>query len=708
MKLSKSFWLRMLPVVIIVLVTLFMSITIYRGMIENERESCWERLEIATKSTADKITVRLTDNLNFLNGVSDSFVLTQHLDQKDEVGKYLTRIMEMTIFEKIDVIFPDGRILNQSGEIVEKNGEIAYEDLVKKGTHISPRMTDPFLGREVIYCFTPIGDENAPKALLCGTIDCQTMGEMFEVFTYAGESQLYLIDCGDGNYLIDNWHEKLGNLYEIGPREGIDGGEKIDIITPLINRENARISYVSNTNGENSYQYSAPVEGFNWVICVVVQEDVVFAHAQELEGMLFSAGVVVFILVLMYVFWNVWLSTVSVRNEEKMKKLELEKATNAAKAKFISNMSHDVRTPINGIVGMIRIIRNHRDEQEIVDDCIDKIEVSTNYLSTLASDMLDINEIESDKFILESVPFNLTQLAEDLSVVVEQKAKESHVVFHMDYSGIQNPYVLGSMVHIKRILVNLIGNAIKYNKSGGEVWVNIVEGEQIPGKEMSNYHFTVRDNGIGIAKEFQEDMYNAFAQEKMGARSSYQGYGLGLTIVHRLVEKMNGSIDLKSEKGEGSTFTVTIPLLLDAREKVQIIEETENIDLTGVKILVVEDNELNLEIAEVLLSDVGAEITSAVNGRLAVDAFAASEANFFDLILMDIMMPEMDGCEATQAIRALDRPDAKTIPIIAMTASAFTEEIQRCKEAGMNEHIAKPLDIDNLMLQVAKYCRKNS
>ncbi len=707
MKLTKSFWARMLPVFIIVIVTVLMSVTVYTRMMEAERETCWERLEIATKSTAEKIETRLNDNLNFLDSVADSFVLTHNLKEEERVGEYLTSVMESTIFERIDVVFPDGRLLTQTGEVIQREGSLRFEELLEKGTHISPRWTDPFSGREVLYCFTPIDVDGKVPALLSGTIDCITLGELFEVSTYGEDAQIFLIDCTDGNYLIDTWHEKFDNVKNLGLRTGIDGKETVDMVAPILNRETGRIAFVSKTNGENSYQYYSPLEDYNWELCVAVQEDILFRHADELQGILMTVGIVEIMLLVVYVAWNVWVSMVVVRSEEKAKKLELDRATNEARAKFISNMSHDVRTPLNGIVGMLRIIQDHRQDENLVDECLNKIAVSPQYLSTLANDMLDINEIESDKLILEQNPIDLRELAEELKVMIAQKAQEENVTCSIRCGELKNAHVIGSEVHIKRVLVNLIGNAIKYSRDAGRnVWVTIEEQARENENGQRIYQFVVKDDGIGMSEEFQKNMYNAFEQEKVSARSDYQGYGLGLTIVNQLVKRMGGTIELESVKGAGSTFTVRLPLTVNTQDTKQNHIKLDAVDLTGVKVLLVEDNDFNLEIAQVLLEDAGVKVTAATNGKIATELFGESEVDFFDLILMDLMMPQMDGCEATKVIRSMDRPDAATIPIIAMTASAFAEEVERCKEAGMNAHIAKPLDIDKLMLQIAKYTTK--
>ncbi len=692
----------MVPVIAIVVATIIASLAVYVTMVNVETETCWDRLRIATESTALKINTRITDNLNFLDSVADSYVLTEHLELEEEVGDYLTSVMSKTIFESIDVILPDGAI-TQQGERIYQTGDVSYDELVKLGTHVSSRNFDKIINDDVLYCFTPIISDNETKGMLCGKIKCRTLSEIFEVFTFRGQSQIFLIDRNTGDYLIDNWHDTLGNVYDNQWRTGFNG-EKVDIISDAMSGNTARIGFISNTNGDKSYQYCTPVENFNWSLCVVVQDDVVFRNLHELEQLLITVGIVEALLLIAFLAWNVWLTNSVAKSEARANELELNRATNEAKARFISNMSHDVRTPLNGIVGMLHIIKTHRDDKETVDECLQKIEISTQYLTTLTGDMLDINEIESNKLVLDNLPIDLHLLANAVTVMVEPKAKNAGVIYHADFSELKNPYVLGSAVHIQRVVVNLITNAIKYSKShNGEVWFSIDDTVSSDGQGI--YRFTVRDNGIGISEDFQKNMYNPFAQEKITARSSYQGYGLGLTIVYRLIEKMNGTIEVESKKDEGTKFIVTLPLPIDKNQSGSKQTETVTANLSGISILLVEDNEFNKEIAEVILSDVGALVTTAENGRDATEMFENSRPFTFDIILMDIMMPEMDGCEATQLIRAMNRPDAQKIPIFAMTANTFAEEIERCKQAGMNEHISKPLDINNLTNKVAKYCK---
>ncbi len=702
---QKNFWLRMIPVLILVAATAILSSTIYFQMINSEEEVCWNRLEIATNSTAQKIKTRITDNMNFLIAVADGDTLANSIEDVDVMGEFLNSIVEKTIFDRIDVILPDESLITQDGQSTGRGGRATYEELTEKGIHITQRQISSFTGEEVICCTVPIEKQDEVLGILVGTINCRTLSELFEVFTYGKAAQLFLIDRTDGSYLMDNWHEELGNVYDMGLRKSADSDEMIDMVPTIINGQRARFAYISRTNGEKSYQYCAPVEDFNWEVCVVVQEDVVFANVKALERDLLKAGLVELLVVLVYVLWNVLVNIAAIRSEEKVKRLEYEKAKNDARAIFLSNMSHDIRTPLNGIVGMLQIIKNHRSDQEMVDECLDKIGISARYLSTLTSDMLDINEIENDKLVLPEEPIDLHQLVSELTSLMERQAGEAGVSYAMDCSGLEHPHIVGSSVHIKRILVNLIGNAIKYSKNAGKnVWVTIFDESlgHIDGERL--YRFVIRDNGIGMSEEFQRNMYKAFEQEHIDARSEYQGYGLGLTIVNHLVRKMGGTIELESVKNRGSTFTVSIPFQTGARAGDQETAGPGRADITGRRLLLVEDNEFNMEIANILLTDAGAAVDMAANGKLAVELFAESGPNTYDGIIMDVMMPVMDGCEATRVIRAMDRPDAKSVPVIAMTASTFSEDIARCMDAGMNAHIPKPLDVDQLMATIIQYC----
>ena len=383
---------------------------------------------------------------------------------------------------------------------------------------------------------------------------------------------------------------------------------------------------------------------------------------------------------------------------------EAERA-NAAKTSFLRRMSHDIRTPINGIRGMVAISRHCIGDEEKQEECREKILSASGFLLSLVNDVLDMSKLESGQVQLEHVPFNLPEIGDSVAALLETEARERGVTLYTERQGLPHPNLLGSPLHLRQVLQNITGNAIKYNREGGSVRTSCEE--VACDGDSCLIRFTCADTGLGMSEAFQKKAFEPFAQEHTGARTAYQGTGLGLAITKELVERMGDTIDFTSKEGEGTTFHVTIPFAIDPNaEQAVAVEETggEDLSIRGLHILLVEDNDLNMEIAHFLLENEGALVTEAWNGKQAVEQFTQSAPGAFDVILMDVMMPEMNGLEATRAIRALPRPDAKTIPILAMTANAFSDDIQRSREAGMNEHLSKPLDLP-LLLQAIHRCR---
>ena len=367
-------------------------------------------------------------------------------------------------------------------------------------------------------------------------------------------------------------------------------------------------------------------------------------------------------------------------------------AANEAKTEFLQRMSHDIRTPINGICGMINVADHYADNMEKQTECRAKIKEASHLLLELINEVLDMSKLESDEVVLEEIPFNLNSISEEILGVIEHMAAEQNIRIIWEEKEVTHWNLIGSPVHVKRILMNILSNAVKYNKENGYVYISCRE---IPSKQtaMPTLEFVCRDTGIGMAEAFQKRIFEPFAQEHAGSRTKFAGTGLGMPITKKLVEKMGGTISFESKEGTGTTFVIRIPFQIDAdmKDRNETEEKTET-SIQGLHVLLTEDNELNMEIAEFVLQNEGAVVTKAWNGQKAVDIFRKSRPGEFDAILMDIMMPVMNGYEAAKMIRSLDREDAKVIPIIAMTANAFTEDKMRAKEAGMDEHIAKPVD----------------
>ena len=382
-------------------------------------------------------------------------------------------------------------------------------------------------------------------------------------------------------------------------------------------------------------------------------------------------------------------------------------AANEAKTEFLQRMSHDIRTPINGICGMINVADHYADNMEKQTECRAKIKEASHLLLELINEVLDMSKLESDEVVLEEIPFNLNSIFEEILGVIEHMAAEQNIRIIWEEKEVTHWNLIGSPVHVKRILMNILSNAVKYNKENGYVYISCRE---IPSKQtaMTTLEFVCRDTGIGMAEAFQKRIFEPFAQEHAGSRTKFAGTGLGMPITKKLVEKMGGTISFESKEGTGTTFVIRIPFQIDTdmKDRNETEEKTET-SIQGLHVLLTEDNELNMEIAEFVLQNEGAVVTKAWNGQKAVDIFRKSRPGEFDAILMDIMMPVMNGYEAAKMIRSLDREDAKVIPIIAMTANAFTEDKMRAKEAGMDEHIAKPVDGKLLVKVINELVKRN-
>lgn len=379
-------------------------------------------------------------------------------------------------------------------------------------------------------------------------------------------------------------------------------------------------------------------------------------------------------------------------------------SANRVKTEFLSRMSHDIRTPLNGIIGLLQINEDHFDNRELVFENQKKMQAAAKHLLSLINDILQMSKLESGGVILSRERISLSEQRDDIRSILSDRVVEAGLEWIdevKDYS-FPVPFVYGSPLHLRQIILNILGNCIKYNKKGGRILTK-VEFLGTSGNRCT-YRWTASDTGIGMSKEFLAHIFDPFTQERQDARSVYQGTGLGMAIVKRLIDAMGGTISITSEEGKGSTFVITIPYEIAPAEE-EKPKEKGHVDIAGLHLMLVEDNELNAEIAQMLLTDKGARVTVVGDGKQAVDLFKNKIPGTFDAILMDIMMPVMDGMTATRAIRSFARADAKTIPIIAMTANAFDEDAKKCMEAGMNAHLTKPIEIDRVIEALGQYCR---
>ena len=464
---------------------------------------------------------------------------------------------------------------------------------------------------------------------------------------------------------------------------------------------------------DSQHIYHLKKEGIGCYGIMLKQRDYyIYAYLTDTEvfhNLPLSMISVIFLYFLMFsIFWF-W----TYRTNQAHRKLEREKdekykselliaakkaeAANEAKTEFLQRMSHDIRTPINGICGMLDVADHHADDMKKQAECRAKIKEASNLLLELVNEILDMSKLEADEVVLEEIPFNLSRISREVLVVIEQIAAEQNIRIIWEKKEITHWDLIGSPGHVKRVMMNILSNAVKYNRENGQIYISCME---IPSEQpgMTTMEFVCRDTGIGMTEEFQKCVFEPFAQEHTGSRTKFAGTGLGMPIAKSLVEKMGGIITFESKEGTGTTFVIRVPFKIDPdADKREERKDVSEKSIKGLHILLAEDNELNMEIAEFMLQNDGAAVTKAWNGQEAVELFEKSRYGEFDVILMDIMMPVMNGYEATKRIRSLGREDAKTIPIIAMTANAFTEDRIRAKEAGMNEHIAKPVDAKSLV-----------
>ena len=474
---------------------------------------------------------------------------------------------------------------------------------------------------------------------------------------------------------------------------------------------------------DSQHIYHLKNEGTGCYGIMLKQRDYyIYAYLPDTEvfqNLPLSVASVIFLYFLIFsIFWF-WAYRTNLTHQkmeqEKDKKYKAElliaakkaEAANAAKTEFLQRMSHDIRTPINGICGLVNMADHYADDMEKQTEYRTKIREASNLLLELVNDVLDMSKLESGEIVLEEIPFNLSSISREVFAVIEQMAAEQNIRIVWEKKEITHWDFIGSPGYVKRVMMNILSNAVKYNRENGQIYISCME---IPSEqpEMTTMEFVCRDTGIGMSEEFQKCVFEPFAQEHSGSRTKFAGTGLGMSIAKNLVAKMGGTITFESEEGAGTTFVIRVPFKIDLDADKR--EEQKNVSeksIRGLHILLAEDNELNMEISEFVLQNEGADVTKAWNGQEAVELFRKSESGELDVILMDIMMPVMNGYEATRKIRSLDREDAKTIPIIAMTANAFTEDRIRAKEAGMDEHVAKPVDMELLIKVIHKLVKHN-
>ena len=463
------------------------------------------------------------------------------------------------------------------------------------------------------------------------------------------------------------------------------------------------------------YPVSANHDGTGEIIgafCIEMDMQSAYGMVEKTNHISIICGLVAGAVLLLICLYTYYVYQKSKAEEQKQKQLlmtaaEEADAANKAKSAFLLSISHDIRTPINAIIGFTNIAL-HQNTVSDIHDSLEKVQKSSNHLLSLLNDVLDFSRIESGKVIVSPEPVDITQLTDNVQAIMNGLLYNRDLKFEVHRERPKNPYVLADVTRIREVLVNLLGNAVKFTKDGGKITLDI---SSYPGTDEKHIiiRYVVQDNGIGMSEEFQKELFKPFSQEdNANARTKYKGTGLGMAITKKYIDMMGGSIAVESKKGVGTTFTVEIPLELTE----QVIQSKQPLhrDLTGVHVLMAEDNDLNAELATIMLEDAGMTVTRASDGKEVVNLFKNHPRDTYDLILMDIMMPNMDGHQATKAIRAMgiERLDAVRIPIIALSANAFIDDIQESLDSGMNDHISKPINMEEVTDTIAKYIKDDT
>ena len=543
--------------------------------------------------------------------------------------------------------------------------------------------------------------------------DIQTVKQYYTTTTYGGSAATYIIrDNGTLTYYDADADDIIGarNVYKALREVEYIQGQNFDSVRAHLDQNGIAVANILLNRSEYYYCLTS-LEDYDMTLMLLIPAEAVSTMSMmesTIKTLTIIMSVVVLLLLLAAIsFVSVQRSAVKVRMEQETNKelnrlrMEAESA-NAAKSTFLNNMSHDIRTPMNAIIGFTNIALKHTPKPEVT-ACLEKISDSSEHLLTLINDVLDISRIESGRIQYTPVPVDIVAVANTVVNVTTGFLSNRNLTFHRHLEEPEARYVLADAVRIREVLVNILGNAVKFTPDGGTITFEasyrpVEDGQHI----LARYR--IADTGVGMSEDFIGHIFDEFSQEENSARTQYKGTGLGMTITKRYVDLMGGKISVESRKGKGSTFIVEIPMERTDGSRIRKRDSSAvSNDLAGVKILLAEDNDLNAEIATIQLERLGTHVTRTADGRQAVHAFAENPPGTFDVILMDIMMPEMDGYEATAAIRGLvNRPDALQIPIIAMTANAFAEDVQASLDAGMNGHLSKPIVMGEVVKMIAR------
>lgn len=709
---KRNFYLE-ITAVLILLITL--ALIRYTSIVQKSAtEQCFSILDDSRAQLGQMITNEMQTEQEHLEAASALLenLLSDYDQNEDLILQIINACSADKSYSHWEICLPDERVFYSDGTQLELGPNYSFTERVTEGFSVSERRTALKDGKtQIIMLSKSIFHNGTCVGILSSVIDVEPFSELFLATTYNEKSEILLFEQGTGDILIDSWHHDLGNIKNTNGITKLKGYDWNEVADNYAAGNSGHAAFVSSEKGETMYLSYAPIGYSDWEILVFAPDSVCMQTANTNKTLTYQT--IFFISLVFMVFLCIIIISERQRarlQSERELQLQdaLEKANraNAAKSDFLSRMSHDIRTPLNGIIGCLDIAEANKANPELLDQNRKNARVAANHLLTLINDVLNMSKLEDNKVELAHEAFDIRSLGDEILTLTRMIAEERGITLEADVNSedLTCPYVYGSPLHVRQIFVNILNNAVKYNKPNGKIYVRLESGA-CDGK-MISYICTISDTGIGMSPEFIKHLFDPFSQEKVDARSVYHGTGLGMSIVKSLVDKMNGTIEVQSEQNVGTTFIVTIPFEIASQENiVSTVPDGSVHSIQGVKILLAEDNDLNLEIATELLEEQGAVITPARNGEEALNLFETNTPGTFDVILLDIMMPVMDGLEACRAIRSLDRPDASTIPIIALTANAFFEDTKKCLDAGMNAHLSKPIDMNKMIQTIGGFLK---
>ena len=830
---------------IVIAIIMLLLLSAYFKIDEVLRQRSLNRLEEGANTAIEEITSKFERDSRILNATADIISQADNFDIESTMSimKSTNPLLETM---NVNVLLPDDRILSPDGTVAKasEGDNISFAEEAPLGEHISNRTYSLATGDPILRHFVPIIQDGETAALLYGVTNLESLPDILNASNiYNASAFIYIIDTRSGDFLVDTWHDTLGNVADFSAS---NSGQKTkgdktweEYTTDLINMNSGYVIYSTpNTDGWE-YMYYAPIGINKWSIAVDVPEKVAFANVFAVRKVYIILGILMAVTVILYYLWMrrnaKQVMEQAVEHATLTEKLHKVEAANRAKSTFLSNMSHDIRTPMNAIIGFTTLAQTSLDNPERTQEYLRKILSSSNHLLSLINDILDMSRIESGKLNIEEKECSISDIFRDMRNIIQTQMHSKQLNFFMDTVDVIDEEIYCDKLHINQVLLNLLSNAIKFTPAGGTVALTIRQKPRAP-KGYGSYEIRVKDTGIGMSPEFVEHIFEPFERERTSTVSGTQGTGLGMAIAKNIIDTMGGTIELHSEQGKGTEFIINIDFRLQSEpKKVEIIQELQGLralvvddsfstcdsitkmlrqigmrsewvlhgkeavlhakqayelgdeyhayiidwllpDLSGLEVvrqirsvvgdstpiiivtaydwtafeeearaagvtafcnkpiflselrdiltsatgrthsepqpnpipelavnfkgtrlLLTEDIELNREIAEEILTDSGFIVETAEDGAIAVEKVKNSVPGYYSLVLMDIQMPKMNGYDATRAIRALDDPALANIPIVAMTANAFEEDRKQALECGMNAHIAKPIDVENLL-----------